>query len=272
MGKNIFTSIILFLIVNFSYASIDAKVTYEKTENGYKIVAYNNEFCPVSIKIDFKITNLKLKDINNSIYVIPALTKDFEITTLEAINLKKAYSLSFNTKSNFGDAKLKLPTSNYNYDLPFKKGEEFMIWQGYNGSFSHTNENSLDFNMSEGTEIYSVRDGIIVSVEQENNKTCETKDCAKYNNYILVYHLDGTFSEYSHLKKHGSLVKVGDSIQKNELIGYSGNVGWSTGAHLHLVIFKQDIEKRITLKTKFLTGIGKNAEFLQEKKSYIKNY
>ena len=84
--------------------------------------------------------------------------------------------------------------------------------------------------------------------------------------------MDGTFSEYSHLKKQGALVKVGDAIQKNQLIGYSGNVGWSTGAHLHLVIFKQQIDKRITLKTKFLTGDGKKPEFLQEKKSYTKNY
>ena len=270
--KNFFTCFLFLLVVNANYASIDAKVTYEKTENGYKILAYNNEFCPVSVKIDFKITNLKLKSINNSTFVIPAQTKDFEITTLEVINLKKAYSISFKTTNNYGDANLKLVTSNYNYDLPFKKGEEFMICQGYNGSFSHTNENSLDFNMPEGTEIYSVRDGIVISVQQENNKTCETKDCAKYNNYILVYHLDGTFSEYSHLKKQGALVKVGDAIQKNQLIGYSGNVGWSTGAHLHLVIFKQQIDKRITLKTKFLTGDGKKPEFLQEKKSYTKNY
>jgi murein DD-endopeptidase MepM/ murein hydrolase activator NlpD len=65
-----------------------------------------------------------------------------------------------------------------------------------------------------GTEVYSIRAGVIISVVQDNNKTCETKDCAKFNNYILVYHSDGTFSEYSHLKQQGAVVKVRDSIEK----------------------------------------------------------
>jgi murein DD-endopeptidase MepM/ murein hydrolase activator NlpD len=270
--KNIFTSIIFLFIVNFTYASIDAKVSYEKTEKGYKIVAYNNEYCPVSFKINFKTTNLKLKEVNNSIYVIPAQTKDFEVTNLDIISANKPYSISFSSIMNYGDAKLKLTTSTYIYDLPFKKGEEFIVWQGYNGSFSHQNESSLDFNMPTGTEIYAAREGIIVFVEQSNTKNCETKDCAKFNNYILVYHSDGTFASYVHIKKDGSVVKVGDTIDKNQLIGYSGNVGWSTTAHLHLVIYKQDLDKRITLKTKFLIGDGTKSEFLQEKKTYIKNY
>ena len=262
----------LLFFINCSFASINAKVTYEKTENGYKILAYNSEYCPVSVKIEFKITNLKLNDLNNSIYVIPPQSKDLELTFLEIINSKKAYSISYSMLFNYGDATLKMVESTYKYNLPFKKNSSFEIPQGYNGKFSHQNQNAIDFNMPENTEIYPVREGIVVFVQQENSKTCQTKDCSKFNNYITVYHEDGTFSEYHHIKKNGALVKVGDFIKKNQVIAYSGNVGWSRGAHLHLVIFKQEIDKRVTLKTKFLTGDGKTAEYLQEKKTYLRNY
>jgi murein DD-endopeptidase MepM/ murein hydrolase activator NlpD len=55
-------------------------------------------------------------------------------------------------------------------------------------------------------------------------------------------------------------------------MGYSGNVGWSTGAHLHLVIFLQKFKKRITLKTNFLTDSGNSAEYLVDKKTYSRLY
>lgn len=270
--KNVFIVFLFFLLTITSYATIDAKVYYEKSEKGYKILAENNEFCPVSFKINFKTSNLKLKEANNSIYVIPARTKNFEVTILDIVSANKPYSIGFSSIMNYGDATLKLLTSNYIYDLPFKKGSEFLISQGYNGSFSHTNENSLDFNMPEETEIYSAREGVVVFVEQSNSKNCQSKDCSKFNNYIVVFHSDGTFAAYVHIMKNGAVVKAGDKITRSQLIGYSGNVGWSNGPHLHLVIYKQDFDRQITLKTKFFIEDGKKSEYLLEKKSYLKNY
>ncbi len=126
--------------------------------------------------------------------------------------------------------------------------------------------------MPVGTELFAVRDGIVIKVIDNNTKNCATKECAKYNNLIIIYHSDGTFAEYAHLKQKGAIVRVGDKITKGQLIGYSGNVGWSSIAHLHLVIFKQNLENRETLKTKFKIENGDKNEFLIEKKEYIKNY
>jgi len=100
----------------------------------------------------------------------------------------------------------------------------------------------------------------------------EKEKCKKYNNLIIIYHPDGTFAEYTHIKHNGSKVKIGDKVSKGQLIGYSGNVGWSSGPHLHLVIFNQNLDNRETLKTKFKTGDGSIIEYLVEKEEYSRNY
>ncbi|MDT0553759.1 M23 family metallopeptidase [Urechidicola vernalis] len=144
--------------------------------------------------------------------------------------------------------------------------------QGYNGSFSHQNENSLDFSMPIGTEILAIRDGVVVKVVEKNDINCSTIDCIKFNNVILVYHSDGTFAEYVHIKQNGSEVKVGEKVSQGQLIGYSGNVGYSSTPHLHVSVFKHTIKEKITLKTKFKINNGEIVDKLIERKEYSRNY
>jgi murein DD-endopeptidase MepM/ murein hydrolase activator NlpD len=57
----------------------------------------------------------------------------------------------------------------------------------------------------------------------------------------MVEHDGGYRSVYVHLQQaFNSMVKirVGDRVEKGQLIGYSGNSGWSTGPHLHIEIQK----------------------------------
>ena len=55
-----------------------------------------------------------------------------------------------------------------------------------------------------------------------------------YGNYVLISH-DGTFSTmYAHLSSVS--VSVGDYVSQGQVIGYIGNTGFSTGAHLHFEV------------------------------------
>jgi len=260
------------LFTSLCNAKINVKIYYEQIENGYNIYADNDEFCPISIKIDFDVTNLNIERGNNNIYVVKTKEKKQLLTSLKISKKGKAYKFSYKYWTNYGIHNNKEYDKNYIYDLPFKTSNKFKIFQGYNGTFSHQNENSLDFRMPVGTELTAIREGVVIKVIERNNKNCGKEECKKYNNLILIYHSDGTFAEYSHIKQNGSKVKVGDKVSKGQLIGYSGNVGWSTGPHLHLVIFNQNIDNRETLKTKFKIGEGNKIEYLIEKEEYSKNY
>ncbi|MFS4416141.1 M23 family metallopeptidase [Maribacter sp. 2307ULW6-5] len=247
------------------------EITYAKSEKGYTVYAENKEVCPVMVKVDFSTNNLRVVGGNNRLYTVRANRK-IRIANLEVEQPNFPYGFSYTFIANYGKSNVRKYDEAYAYGLPYGSSERFKVVQGYNGTFSHQNENALDFAMPIGTPIMAVREGVVVSVVEENDINCAVKICEKFNNYIRIYHEDGTFGEYVHIKKDGSKVKKGDKVQKGALIGYSGNVGYSSGPHLHLVVYKQNIDGRETIKTKFLVDSGERTEFLESGKVYQKNY
>jgi len=126
-------------------------------------------------------------------------------------------------------------THNHVYLFPFAHGTKHRVTQGFNGAFTHFNENryAVDFDLDTGDRIYAARDGLVVAVKQDSNRGGIGPAFAGDGNFILVYHNDGTFGNYVHLVQHGAAVEVGDRIQAGQFIGLSGATGQASGPHLH---------------------------------------
>lgn len=82
----------------------------------------------------------------------------------------------------------------------------------------------LDFTAAVGTPIYAAAGGIVVFAEQ-------TPD---YGKIVKVDHGGGLETRYAHASK--LLVKVGDRVEKGQVVALVGSTGRSTGAHLHYEI------------------------------------
>lgn len=271
--KKIFLIIILFIqTFLFSQEKWDIRFYNEVANREVLVVADNNEEMPMSAQLNFKLTNLNCTLPNDEIVVIPAQTKKFLIAKLTPIQPNVTNSFSYTNSYNFGNALQETFDEDYIYSLPFEEGKTQSIFQGYNGKFSHQNEFSLDFDLKMGSPILAAREGIVVEVVNNNNKNCPDISCAKYNNKIIIMHSDGTFADYSHFKFKGTIVKKGDVVEKGQLIGYSGNTGFSSGPHLHFAVFINRIDgKRTFIKTKFKTSESEGT-LLEEGKNYTKNY
>ncbi|ARN76557.1 hypothetical protein BST97_00245 [Nonlabens spongiae] len=243
---------------------------WENTDSGTKALVDNNNLLPITVVIDYKLKNLKPNKPNGSYVVVPALAKNFEVISMDRIDPKKGSKfLKNDTLTYLGDLTDSEYDEDFVYLLPFKKGRSFKVHQGVNGDFSHQDKYAWDFTMPVGTEIYAVRDGLVVDLERRNSKNCKTQSCSKYNNYIKILHSDGTIAEYLHLKKNGVKVKIGQNVKSGQLIGYSGNTGWSTGPHLHLNMYLLDKNnQKITLPMKFKMGDGSIVDELKGGISY----
>ncbi|WP_308116427.1 M23 family metallopeptidase [Chryseobacterium sp. GVT01B] len=263
----------------WAFSQKSAKMYYEHTKDIITYYADNIEIYPISITFSEQpeTENLKSPEAFKMIRVLPPKSIKNKIAYFVVNDNRKGWKIkkmpAYYTLA--GDATIKTYDADYTYDLPFQKGKSFNVYQGYNGIFSHQNENSLDFVMPEGTEITAAREGKVIDAVQNNNTGCPTSSCANQANYISILHSDGTIAQYFHLKQNGVKVKIGDEVKKGDLIGLSGNTGWTNGPHLHFQCFLPDPSKpkqKNTLKTLFRTGNGTKTEYLTEKKTYSKEY
>jgi len=55
----------------------------------------------------------------------------------------------------------------------------------------------------------------------------------QYGNYIRIRHANGYQTAYAHMSRFAPGVHGGVKVRQNQIIGYSGNTGFSTGPHLH---------------------------------------
>ena len=118
------------------------------------------------------------------------------------------------------------------------------------GSLKH----SIDFFVREGTPIKASLGGKVVYVKQSSNVGGNHRRYWFKGNRIVIAHKNGEYTAYEHLKYKGSKVRVGQIVKKGQVIGYSGNTGYSSIPHLHFEVFDnpaKDESEGTTLKIVF---------------------
>lgn len=83
----------------------------------------------------------------------------------------------------------------------------------------------MDFTAPSGTDVYATGNGVIVAVQSSQRGL---------GKHIIVNHGFGYMSIYGHLSNFN--VRVGQKVQRGDIIGYVGNTGTSVANHLHYEI------------------------------------
>ncbi len=122
--------------------------------------------------------------------------------------------------------------------LPFAAGTSVPVTQSYHGWSSHhdTERYAIDFGVAVDTPIAAARAGRVLAARGDSSSGCGDSSCAALANYVVVDHGDGTFGLYWHLRQGGLAVAIGDQVCRGQVLGYSGNTGFSTGPHLHFAV------------------------------------
>ncbi|MGE3961432.1 MAG: peptidoglycan DD-metalloendopeptidase family protein [Dehalococcoidia bacterium] len=97
--------------------------------------------------------------------------------------------------------------------------------------FGPTHPLGIDISMVVNTPIAAAMSGTVTFVGGN--------PCCSYGYHVIIDHGDGTETRYAHLSQF--YVGAGQWVNAGDLIGASGNSGYSTGPHLHFEIRLNDI-------------------------------
>lgn len=116
-------------------------------------------------------------------------------------------------------------------------GNEYCITQYFgntafaqSGAYNGQGHNGIDFRAPVGTRINTALAGTVTGTGNT-----DVGSCYSYGKWVLVRHGNGLSTLYAHLSSIS--VSAGQTLSTGQLIGYSGNTGYSTGPHLHFSVY-----------------------------------
>lgn len=99
--------------------------------------------------------------------------------------------------------------------------------QIYNGS----GHSGIDLRAAVGTKVMTAKEGIVTAT----GNTDAVAGCYSYGKWVFVKHPNGLSTLYAHLSVIS--VTAGQALSSGQIVGYSGNTGYSTGPHLHFGVY-----------------------------------
>lgn len=143
---------------------------------------------------------------------------------------------AYESQLNFQIDKSKIPTSSPNtFVWPL---DNVTITQYFgntafaqSGAYNGNGHNGIDMGTPIGTPVKSVLSGTVEAMG-DTDTVCRN---ASYGKWILVRHNNGLSTLYAHLS--GFAVGQGATVATGQVIGHSGNTGYSTGPHLHFTVY-----------------------------------
>jgi len=151
--------------------------------------------------------------------------------------------------------------------LPF--WGDWFVSQGYNGKITHLGDwgKALDFVIvddssqtyqNKGIEkddfycfnkpVIAPMDGYVFNIINtiEENEIAGVNTVDNWGNTIVLNHLNGLYSQISHVKKDSFKVSIGDYVAKGTVLGSCGNSGRSPEPHIH---FQLQTDPKVGAKT-----------------------
>jgi murein DD-endopeptidase MepM/ murein hydrolase activator NlpD len=109
----------------------------------------------------------------------------------------------------------------------------------------------VDFGTSRGTKIFAPLGGVV----RATGNTDAVPGCYSWGKWTLIDHPNGLSTLYAH--QDTISVVPGQAVATGDVIGYSGNTGYSTGPHLHFTVYaKAGVSVRKFSEIKTATNCG----------------
>jgi murein DD-endopeptidase MepM/ murein hydrolase activator NlpD len=252
------------------FATDLVRVIREEQANEAHLYIQNDGIVDATISFKFDLDNARLDHRTRTLIIGSGERVRAFTVTRKKTDKPWRYQYRYRWRWGHPDAR---HDKSFVYRLPFGQGTSVFVGQGFKGTFSHGDEQkyAIDWTVPVGTPVHAARGGLVVAVESRYSRGGTSANFLNAANYIVVKHDDGTFGNYLHFMKDGVAVQVGQTISTGELIGYSGNTGFSTEPHLHFHVYEPDDGwKSEPVKIKFTTREGDDIVLKQGKTYTVK--
>lgn len=109
----------------------------------------------------------------------------------------------------------------------------------------------IDLGTARGTPIYAPLSGVV----RATGNTDAFPGCYSWGKWTLIDHPNGLSTLYAHQDLQN--VTPGQAVKTGDIIGYTGNTGYSTGPHLHFTVYVTDgVSVRQFNEIKTVTSCG----------------
>lgn len=122
----------------------------------------------------------------------------------------------------------------------------------------------VDFGVARGTPIKAPLTGTV----RATGNTDIVPGCYSWGKWTLIDHANGLSTLYAH--QDVISVTPGQKVKTGDIIGYSGNTGYSTGPHLHFTVYAKDgVTVRQFNEIKTVTSCGPASTPVAATEAYI---
>jgi hypothetical protein len=245
----------LLLLFFLGYSTVFAQVNIESEQDddgNVTIYANNPEVIPYTLVVDFT-TLMNLTSSGGRTVFAVANPGRSVVSRLKKTNANQGSSFNYSTKlykGSYLDKSKEEPV----YLIPVQEGQQVSmqpmthIENVYKKESENTSYVGTAFYLKESTTICAPRKGIVSDMKMDTQLKGISLSFDASDNFIEIYHEDGTFTRLVVLESGSEKVKIGDIVYPGQALASSSGEKYSSGRHVRMV---QNRLNKVNMEIKF---------------------
>jgi hypothetical protein len=256
----ILSSFLLFLLSKSLYAQVEIVAEQDQDRN-LTLISFNKSEIPYTVKIEFlQLDNLE--SLEGNILFKVAEPGKTNLLKLQSIYINEKTGFRYNTKLFKGNLEIFDPSIT-SYLVPLEPGtivsmRPLTVQNTRIGDYV-----GVGFFFETPAFICAPRKGIISEIKMDQESISSDPVDLESENFIEIYHPDGTFSRLSGPKLNSAKVAVGETVFPGQVIAESSNQANEANHHVKMIQSRWEMTEKGVIWVNFPVPVFSDQKEIQ---------